>query len=192
MIVIDEKTKYLIINATDITKQLYRVERVAYCNDFDNIYHRVEKINANEIFERNNVPDEFRKIIVKISAPILSRKEAYEYTVGFPFDFANKTREERDNVKYIRMNNWPIYYNGCIFDDKIEFKAKEQYTSFNNVIYFLEAVYNNGCIENYLQSIKEFFDVDLDLEILFGAWNETHNKGKALKLYKHRVISKKI
>ena len=59
-------------------------------------------------------------------------------------------------------------------------------------MYFLEEVYNNGCIENYLQSIKEFFDMDLDLEILFGAWNETHNKGKALKLYKHGVISKKI
>ena len=34
--------------------------------------------------------------------------------------------------------------------------------------------------------------MDLDLEILFGAWNETHNKGKALKLYIHGVISKKI
>ena len=34
--------------------------------------------------------------------------------------------------------------------------------------------------------------MDLDLEILFGACNETHNKGKALKLYIHGVISKKF
>jgi len=33
----DERAKYLIVNANDITKQLYQVERVAYCNDFDNI-----------------------------------------------------------------------------------------------------------------------------------------------------------
>ena len=60
----DERAKYLIVNAADISKQLYQVERVAYCNDFYNIYHRVQKIDANEVFAKNNVPDEFRKIIV--------------------------------------------------------------------------------------------------------------------------------
>ena len=188
----DERAKYLIVNAADITKQLYQAERVAYCNDFDNIYHRVEKIDANEIFAKNNVPDEFRKIIVKISAPILSKKEAEEYTMGFPFDFANKTREERNNKKYIRMNNSPIYYGGSIFDDKIVFKTEEQYVSFNNIMYFLEETYKNGCLENYFQSIKEFFDMSLDLGLLFDAWHETHNKRKALTLYKYRVISKRI
>ena len=188
----DERARYLIINAADITKQLYQVERVAYFNDFDNIYHRVEKINPNEIFAKNNVPYEFRKIIVKISTPILSKKEAEEYTMGFPFDFANKTKVEANNKKYIRMNNSPIYYDGSIFDDKIVFKTEEQYCSFNNVIYFLEEIYKNGCLENYLQSIKEFFDMSLDLELLFDAWNETHNRRKALTLYKHRVISKRI
>ena len=189
---IDEKAKYLIINATDITKQLYQVERVACCNDFYNIYHRVEKINPNEIFAKNNVPYEFRKIIVKISTPILSKKEAEEYTMGFPFDFANKTKVEANNKKYIRMNNSPIYYDGSIFDDKIVFKTEEQYCSFNNVIYFLEEIYKNGCLENYLQSIKEFFDMSLDLELLFDAWNETHNRRKALTLYKQRKIKKRI
>ena len=90
------------------------------------------------------------------------------------------------------MNNSPIYYDGSIFDDKIVFKTEEQYCSFNNVIYFLEEIYKNGCLENYLQSIKEFFDMSLDLELLFDAWNETHNRRKALTLYKHRVISKRI
>ena len=183
----DERSKYLIINATDITKQLYQCERIAYCNDFDNIYHRVEKIDANEIFAKNNVPDEFRKIIVKISASVLSKKEAEEYTTGFPFNFANKTIEEKNNKKYIRINNSPINYDGSIFDDKIVFKTEEQYISFNNVVYFLEEIYKNDCLGNYLQSIKEFFDMSLDLGLLFDAWHETHNKRKALKLYKHRV-----
>jgi len=189
---IDERAKYLIISATDIAKQLYQVERVAYCNDFYNIYHRIEKVDANETFAKNNVPDEYRKIIVKINAPVFKKTEAEEYTMGFPFDFANKTRKVTNNKKYIRMNNSPIYYNGSIFDDKIIFKTEEQYISFNNVMYFLEEIYKNGYLENYLQSIKEFFDISLDLGLLFDAWNETHNKSKALKLYKHRVISKRI
>ena len=188
----EEKAKYLIVNAADITKQLYQVERVSYCNDFDNIYHRVEKIDANEIFAKNNVPDEFRKIIVKISAPILSKKEAEEYTMGFPFDYANKIIKETNNRKYIRMNNSPICYDGTIFNDKIVLKSEEHYTSFNNVMYFLEEIYKEGHLENYLQSIKEIFDISLDLEILFNAWNETHNRKKALKIYKHRVVSKRI
>jgi len=188
----DERAKYLIVNAADITKQLYQVERVAYCNDFDNIYHRVEKIDANEVFAKNNVPDEFCKIIVKISKPVFSKKEAEEYTMGFPFDFTTKTIKEVNNKMYIRMNNSPIYYDGSIFDDKIVFKAEEQYTSFNNVIYFLEECYKKGCLESYLQSIKEFFDISLDLGLLFDSWNQTHNKQRALKLYKHRVTSKRI
>lgn len=190
----DERAKYLIVNAVDITKQLYQVERVAYCNDFDNIYHRVEKIDANEVFAKNNVPDEFRKIIVKISESVFSKKEAEEYIMGFPFDFTTKTIEEVNNKRYIRMNNSPISYDGNIFDDKIVFKTEEQeqYISFNNVMYFLEEIYKKGCLENYLHSIKEFFDISLDLGILFDAWHETHNRRKALKLYKHRITSKRI
>lgn len=179
----DEKAKYLIINATDITKQLYQVERIAYCNDFDNIYHRVNKIDANETFAKNNVPDEYRKIIIKINAPVLKKTKAKEYTTGFSFDFSNKTRKEIYNKKYIKMNNSPIYYDGSIFNDKIVFKTEEQYTSFNNVMYFLEEIYKKGCLENYLQSIKEFFDISLDLELLFDKWQETHNRRKTLKLY---------
>ena len=188
----DERAKYLIVNAADITKQLYQVERVACYNDFDNIYHRVGKIDANEIFAKNNIPDEFRKIIVKISKPVFSKKEAEEYTMGFPFDFTTKTIKEVNNKKYIRMNNSPIYYDGSIFDDKIVFKTEEQYISFNNVMYFLEEIYKKGCLENYLQSIKEFFDISLDLGLLFDAWHETNNRRKALKLYKHRVALKRI
>ena len=188
----DERAKYLIVNAADITKQLYQVERVAYCNDFDNIYHRVEKIDANEVFAKNNVPDEFRKIIVKISTSVFSKKEAEEYIMGFPFDFATKITEEVNNKRYIRMNNSPISYDCSIFDDKIVLKSEEQYTSFNNVMYFLEEIYKKGCLENYFQSIKEFFDMSLDLGLLFDAWHETHNRRKALKLYKHRITSKRI
>lgn len=188
----DERAKYLIVNAADITKQLYQSERVACCNDFYNVYHRRGTIDANEIFAKKNVPEQFQKIIIKISTPVFSKNEAEEYMMGFPFDFTTKTIKKENDKLYIRMNNIPIYYDESLFDDKIIFKAEEHYTSFNNVVYFLEEVYKNGCLENYLESIKEFFDISLDLGQLFDAWHETHNKSKALKLYKNRAALKKI
>ena len=75
---------------------------------------------------------------------------------------------------------------------KIIFRTEINYTSFNNVVYLLEEIYKNGCLENYMQSIKELFDVSLDLGLLFEAWNETHNEKNALKLYKSRNASKRI
>ena len=42
---------------------------------------------------------------------------------------------------YTLMSKEKYNYAKIVID---EFKAKEQYTSFNNVMYFLEEVYNNG------------------------------------------------
>ena len=178
----DERAKYLIVDASDVTKQLYQVERIAYCNDFDNIYHRTEKISANDIFANNSIPDQFRKIIVKISNPVFSKKEAEEYLTRFSFDFRSKSIKDNNNKKYITMHNIPIYYNGSIFDDKIIISTKVNYTSYNNVMYLLEEIYNEGYLDNYIKSIKELFDMSLDLGLLFEAWNETHNKEKVLKI----------
>ena len=194
----DERAKYLLVNATNIIKQLYRVEREAYCNDFDNTYHIAGKIDANEIFAKNNVPDEFRRIIIKINSPIFSRKEAEEYITRYPFNLQAKSIEKIDNKKYIIMNNRPIYYDGCMFNDKFVFKTEERYTSINNVMYFLEEIHKEGYLENYLQSIKEFFNLPyffnmpLDFQLLFEYWNQTHNTKKTLALYKHKIIGERI
>lgn len=188
----DEKSKYLIVSADDITKQLYETERVACCNDFYNIYHRAERITANEVFVKNDVPEEFRKIFVKIKPQVLKKSEAEEYTTGYPFDFATIIVKKVDGKRHIRMNNSPIYYDGEIFDDKYVLSSEEHYTSFNNVMYFLEECYRNGCLDGYLQSIKEFFDMSLDWGLLFDSWNQTHSKPKTLKLYKQRVASKRL
>ena len=195
---IDEKAKYIIVNANDISKQLYQVERVASCNDFYNIYKRVKRIDANEAFAKNKVPDKFRRIIIKISSPIFSRKEAEEYITRYPFNLQAKKIEKKDNKKYITMNNSPIYYDETIFYDKIVFKSEEFYVSFNNVVYLLEEIYKEGCLEDYLKAIQEFFNLpyffnmSLDFHLLFESWNRTHDTRKTLTLYKHEIIAKRI
>ena len=65
----DEKARYLIIDSTEINKQLYKVTREAAFNDFYNVYEPNGMMDASQIFEKNGIPEEFRKVIVKINIP---------------------------------------------------------------------------------------------------------------------------
>ena len=123
---------------------------------------------------------------------LFGRWKTKEYTTGFPFEFGIKCIEKENNKKYLRLNNSPIYHDGSIFKDRIILKTELNFISFNNVVCYFEEMYNKGCLSNYLQSVKEFLGISLDLELLFDAWHKTLNKEKALKLYRHSVISKGI
>ena len=63
----NERAKYLIVDAKDVVKSLYRIERVFAFNDFDNLYYKEGTMTIDEAFSKTGiVPDEFRKIIIKI------------------------------------------------------------------------------------------------------------------------------
>ena len=48
----DERAKYLIIDSTEINKQLYKVTREFSFNDFYNVYEPSDIIDASEMFEK--------------------------------------------------------------------------------------------------------------------------------------------
>ena len=49
-----------------------------------------------------------------------------------------------------------------------------------------------GHTKSYLQSIKEFFDMSVNLDLLFESWDKFQEKPKkALRLYKKKVLNKK-
>ncbi len=70
----DEKARYLIIDSTEINKQLYKATREAAFNDFYNVYEPNGMMDASQIFEKNGIPEEFRKVIVKINIYQLYQK----------------------------------------------------------------------------------------------------------------------
>ena len=184
----DEKAKYLIIDSTEINKQLYKVTREAAFNDFYNVYEPNGMMDASQIFEKNGVPEEFQKIIVKINIPFSLKKEAEEYTMGFPFDITAGKIEKENNKKIITVSSCPIYdyYANQEFRDKIKFRTELVYSNFDDVMNFFVAVDKKGYTKLYLQSIKEFFDMSVNLDLLFQSWNEYQkNATKALKLYKN-------
>ena len=52
---------------------------------------------------------------------------------------------------------------------------------------FFVTVDKKGYTKLYLQSIKEFFDMSVNLDLLFQSWNESQeNPKKTLKLYKKK------
>jgi len=56
---------------------------------------------------------------------------------------------------------------------------------------FLIKIDNDGYLKAYLQSIKEFFDMKINLDLLFQSWNESQKNSKnAFKLYKKKVLNK--
>ena len=190
----DEKARYLIVDAKEINKQLYKVYREFAFNDFDNIYEPHGMIDAREIFEKNGVPEKFQKILIKINIPFFIKTEAQEYTMGFPFDFTGGKIVKEDNKKIITAFNKPIYdyQANREFSDKIRIRTELVYSNFTDIINFLSQIEKEGHLSAYLQSIKDFFDIHINLDLLLQSWSESQkitksefpsSKKKSLKKY---------
>lgn len=186
----DELAKYLIVDSTEIHKQLYKVKREAAFNDFFNVYTPDDVVAAKEFFYKYNVPEEFQKIIVKINIPFFIKYKAEEYTMGFSFDIAKSKIEKENNNKQISVFSYPVLYNGEVFLDKIKFKTQLEYSRFNEVIDLLAQIDDSGCLQSYLKAIKDFFDISIDLDYLYEVWNEEKDAQKALKVYRKKYPRK--
>ncbi len=178
----DEKAKYLIIDAMDINKQLYNMRREASLNDWYNVYTPDRTVYAKKIFNKHGVPKQFQKIIVKINDLFFIRYDAKEYTMGFPFDVKAGRIEKENNDKYISIPSAPILYDDQVFKDKIKFKTQLKYYKYDEVIQFLSKIKDNGYLQPYLESIKDFFDITLNLDRLYEEWNQKDNAKKTLTL----------
>ena len=140
---------------------------------------------AKELFDKNKVPLEYQKIIIKVNIPVIfSKYEAEELTTGFPFDLTTGKIEKEDNQEFICASNLPGYFNGQIFDRNISFKTKLQYINYDEVMKFLGKIYDKGYFQQYLESIKQLYSLNLDLDFIFKVWNEEKNARKTLRLYK--------
>lgn len=180
----DKKAKYLIINANDICKQLYRTKREFAFNDFYNIFYPGRTSNANGVFEKYNIPKEFQKIIIKINQPLFTKVQVEEYTMGFVFDLATRIIENENNQEYIIASSNPKFDDRQILKDKIKFKTEFHYITFEDAISFLEEIYDTGYFKSYIQSIQDFFGTKVNLEYTIDTWKKIQNKHKVLKLHK--------
>lgn len=111
--------------------------------------------------------------------------------MGYPFDITAGKIEKENNKKIITVSNNPIYHNNKCYKSKIMFRTELRYLKHDNIINFLLKVEEKGYLKFYLQSIKEFFELSLDLDVIFESWNESHKDAKqAIKLYKKKTLTK--
>ena len=186
----DERAKYLIIDSTEISKKVYKVTRKAAFNDFYNEYKPTGKMNASYIFEKYGIPEEFRKIIVKINLPFYLKKEVQEYTMGFSFDINTMEVEYKNNKKIISASSGNTYdYDANqLLIDKIKFRTELAYSTFDDVMDFLLKLDEQVYLKSYLQAIKEFFDISIDLNLIEEVWAESNqNAKKAIKILKKKL-----
>lgn len=168
----DRIKKYLIIDANEIEKEI-----ITY--NLENNKNKIIKIK--DIFEKYNIPEKYHKIIIKINIPFALKNEAEEFTLGFTFDITGGKLTKENNKKYIEVSN-KISYNPTHKQlKKINFKTEIKHYKFNDIIKFLKEIYNEGYLENYLRTIKEIFDITLDLDYLIEVWHEEKNISKAVK-----------
>lgn len=155
----DKFSKYLIVNAKDITKTIYRCERIFTANDGYNRYAKDRTIDITEIFEKNNVPEEFQIIIINLNelygTPHIfpQIKKAKEFLTEKPLELNIKTNDEGI---YIEGVNNPI---GDPIDTycapQNEFKTVPTYASYETVLAILKEIKKTGYYEAYRKSIIE-------------------------------------
>ena len=187
----DEKAKYLIIDAQNVYKQLYEIIEVFICDDSYKVYKPKKIIDARHFFVKNDIPEEFQKIIIKINVSYFLKKETEEYTTGFPFDITAGKIENESNDKFITAFNNRNLYDNQPGNNEIKFRVQLVYKSFQDVMVLLSKIKEKGYLKTYLESMKEFFDLPLDLDLLLQSWDEfPKNSKKALKIYKKNIKNK--
>ena len=176
----DEKAKYLILDANEIEKTLYELQRIFEFNDSWNNYCERGKVKAKEYFDNNNIPEEYQKIIIKITSPLLTGHEAEEFILGMAFDLTGKRVEKINNELYVNGVNCPIFYDNQGFYNFINFKTRIKKVRYNEIISFFKEIKKEGLLEGYINSLKEFFDISLKINYTF----DDDNILDAIKEYK--------
>ena len=58
--------KYVFIDSNNIRRCTYDVKREFAFNDFDNVYYQKGFETIDGIFEANEIPEEYRKVIIEV------------------------------------------------------------------------------------------------------------------------------
>lgn len=145
------KYNYYLIDAQDINKKIYESTRRMVANDFVNDYDEVGTINAKELFE--NIPNEYRKIILKVPNSILKRKNGKEYFTCQPFKISYNNKKDTISAKNVIIPNMFTWIDESIF---IEGKIKK--LTIDEVKTFYEIIRCFGLENEYFEDLSNLFN----------------------------------
>ncbi len=155
----DKITRYLFVDSRNMTKTIYKWHKELIANDNANIYEKDIIMSASKIFKKNNVPKDFRKIIIKLNrllTPSNSKNiNSNEFVSGKELKLSvskkgNVRTFEGTNEHEVDLFNW--YYA-----PQNTFLVNDRSYSYESVIEYFKKMKENGCLEDYLKSLYEVF-----------------------------------
>ena len=161
----DSKCQYLIIDAKNVVNYPIDVLHRKFVS-----YNKCDKpfIDLNEVFEKYDIPEEYRLFVVRINQ-FISRYECQEYLTEIPFDYTGYTRFKKNTPKIIRgraITNNP--------NNIIEFETPMVFKNFHDITNFYVSLTNDGLFDRYKMALLEIFSLSFSYDNL-----------NAIKKYRH-------
>ena len=82
------KVKYLLVDSENISKKNYILRQVFDGRITSDVYASQGRKTMNDFFQDNDIPTQYRKLIIKIEQLPLLKNRAFEYTLDIPFDLS--------------------------------------------------------------------------------------------------------
>ena len=170
----DERKKYVIVNASDINITIRERERVSGFNDFWNEYKAVGETTARKVFEEHQIPEEFQKIAFALPTCRCCHSNGSEVLTGRQFQiFTNSPKKEFFGDECGR------WFAGDVIGGSISFRTPKTKEKYPNVVAFYEKLTDQGYLEPYIDSIKEMFFLEYELQIN-GETTKVEDKASSL------------
>ena len=153
----DKITKYLFVDSRDMTKTIYKSHNEMIALDSVSIYEKDLIMLASSIFKKNNVPKDFRKIVLKLNCLIVPSNKKDINSIEFVS--GKKTKLSVSKKGYVRTFKGIIEHGDELFTwylaPQNEFLVNDKSNSYKSVIEYFKQMKENGCLENYLKSLYE-------------------------------------
>lgn len=146
-----KKAKYLIVDSGDVIKNNYSYPTPSIIS--------VSLSPLNEIFDDNNIPREFQKLIVQVDSlfygnPLLF-KEWKEYITEVPFNFIEARKENGNKV---------IELSSSCRDYRVEVLTDLDYKKEKDVFEFMNSLREAGLLDKYVKSLIQIFNLPMVFE----------------------------
>jgi hypothetical protein len=141
----DKKYHYIFIDAVKLLKETYgKYDHFNRCQ----IPGRIQ--NMKEDFDKNGIPEELQKVIIKIKPKPIFNRYACEYTLNIPLNLNFKQLSDENHVDIQNVEDEDSAFGITCYD-------RFQPSLYDQVIQFLENLKLKGLLPNYLRSIATFF-----------------------------------
>lgn len=185
------KAKYLLVDSENISKKNYILRQVFDGRTTSDVYVSHGRKTMNDFFQDNDIPTQYRKLIIKIEQMPILKNRAFEYTLDIPFDFDNALIYDTIYGKKIDINSYSFTLPDAPYAEEINCMTDYQFVPYSDIKAFMQEVVQSGLLVGYLYSIKQFFEIDRDLALSCERFDDDKERTSVFSFYINKGNRKK-